>query len=700
MIFINKRLKVALVGNPNSGKSTLFNLLTGLNQKTSNFPGVTIDKKTGSFAIAHPSGNQFCELIDLPGTYSINPKTPEEEITSDFLLNENSEEYPDVVLFIADSVQLKRSLFLCTQICDLNIPVILVLNMADIAAQKNIAIDEQRLSQTLGISVVSANSRSAASKEKIVSAIKNFNAAKPLPFLNTNTFCDSNFEEKKNTLGLHTAYAAFHVECRNILTQNKNDSQEKISSQWLINETHHRYKKINDLLPVFLNTSNNRTAPLENFTKKADKILTHKVWGFAVFVFILFAVFQSVFYLAQFPTEWFESGMLWASNQISGLLPTGIINDLLVNGVLAGLTGVLIFIPQIVLLLFFIALLEDTGYMARVSFIMDKLVKRFGINGRSVIPLASAAACAVPAILSARTVPGNKERLITILVAPFMSCSARLPVYTLLITLVIPNIFVAGFINLHGLVLFSLYVVGVLAALIAAYVLKKVLKSTERGIFVMEMPIYRLPRWSSVFINIFDKIKVFILEAGKVIVAISIVLWALSSFSLPGVFEEIDQKYEIMLSQVDAHEENLINARTAEKLENSFAGMLGKSIEPIIKPLGFDWKIGIALLTSFAAREVFVGTMATLYSVGNQSNDLLTVRKKMSLAVNPDTGEPFFSLPVALSLIFFYAFALQCMSTLAVVKKETGSWKWPLIQFIFMGLAAYLASYIIFSVFS
>lgn len=691
------RIRIALVGNPNSGKSTLFNVLTGLNQKTSNFPGVTIEKRTGHLAI----DNKNYELIDLPGSYSLNPKTPEESITSNFLLEKENAEYPDFLVCVVDSIHLKRSLFLCTQLCDLQIPMLVVLNMSDIAEQKNLKINKEKISSVLGVPVISANARNGEGKKDILEAFRLDSFRKGNRWLAVESFITEDSGMNNRDILAMNDYAVFHRVCQQTTGGINPEYSTKLVEQWLINETHHRYKKIYSLLPEFLNDTENRKAPLETFSQKTDALVTHKIWGYVFFVFILFAVFQTVFFLAQYPMNWFESAMLWTGNQLSHILPEGLLNDLLVNGVLAGLTGVLIFIPQIALLLFFIALLEDTGYMARVSFIMDKLVKPFGLNGRSVIPLASAAACAVPAILSARTVPGNKERLITILVAPFMSCSARLPVYTLLITLVIPNIFVFGFINLHGLVLFSLYVVGVLAALISAYILKKILKSKERGLFIMEMPLYRLPRWKSVFIGIFEKIRIFVFEAGKVIVAISILLWALSSFSTPGTFQEIEHKYEQMIQSSSAEMKDVvINKRNAEKLENSFAGMLGKGIEPFIRPLGFDWKIGIALITSFAAREVFVGTMATLYSVGNQQDDMLTVREKMSLAKNSSTGKPAYTLPVALSLIFFYAFALQCMSTLAVVKKETGSWKYSAIQFIFMGLTAYLASYIIFTIFS
>ena len=431
------------------------------------------------------------------------------------------------------------------------------------------------------------------------------------------------------------------------------------------------------------------------FTRKLDNILMHRVWGYVIFLGIMFAIFQSIFAWAAYPMELVDSAFAWMSQQVSTLLPEGVINDLLVEGVLAGLGGVVIFIPQIALLFFFIALLEDTGYMARVSFMMDKLLRKFGLNGRSVIPMISGIACAVPAIMATRTIASWKDRIITIFVTPLMSCAARLPVYALLISLVIPDKSWFGLINLQGLVLMSLYLIGFLSAIGSALLLKFVLKARERSYFIMEIPMYHMPRWKNIGLTIVEKVKVFVFEAGKIIVAISIVLWVLASTGPGDRFKTVSEQ----LKELDPESE-MASQLSAEKLSLSYAGRSGKLIEPIIEPLGFDWKIGIALITSFAAREVFVGTMSTIYSVGDSGDDIKTVREKMSQEKNLKTGQPRYTLAVGWSLMLFYAFAMQCMGTLAVVKRETGSWKWPILQFVFMGVLAYLSSFLIYRILS
>ena len=460
------------------------------------------------------------------------------------------------------------------------------------------------------------------------------------------------------------------------------------------NEAVIRFKKITGVIEQCVAYKQRNSYEL---THKIDNIITHKIWGFVIFLAILFTIFQFIFSFSAIPMEWIEMGFANFSDWVAHTLPQGILNDVITGGILAGLSGVVVFIPQIAFLFAFIAILEDSGYMARVSFIMDRLMRRFGLNGKSIIPLISGAACAVPAIMGARTISNNKERLITILVTPLMSCSARLPVYTLLIALVVPNKNVGGLINLQGVVLMALYLIGFLAAIGAALVLKYLIKSREQSYFIMELPIYRMPQAKQVGMVIYDKVKVFLLEAGKIIIAISVILWLMASFAPGNRMQEIEQKYASIGNTISEQERS--NKMAAEKLEASYAGIAGKLIEPAIAPLGFDWKIGISLVTSFAAREVFVGTMATIYSVGDQADER-NIRQKMKEERNPTTLQPVYTTAVAFSLMLFYAFAMQCMSTIAVVYRETKGYKWPLVQFLFMTAMAWLSSFTAFHLLS
>lgn len=590
------------------------------------------------------------EFIDLPGTYSLFPKSPDEAVARDVLCEPSNTDHPDVTVVVCDASNLKRSLFLATQIIELQIPVVLALNMIDLAEKNGTKIDTTRLSALMGVPVVCVNAR-----EKIgLGELKQVLAGKVEPS--------------------HKAFITGKA--------SGNQAQENIE----------RYRFISTILADCIQQGEEK----ESLTQKLDKVLTHRVWGYLIFLLILFIIFQSIFYIAAYPMDWIESFFTWMAGIATGHMPAGLVTSLLVNGVLAGLSGVMVFIPQIALLFGFISILEDTGYMARVSFIMDKLMRRFGLNGRSVIPLISGMACAVPAIMGARTIGNWKERMITIMATPLMSCSARLPVYTLLTSLIIPAESSWGFFNLQGLVLMAMYLIGFFAAIGAAWVMKFILRSKERSYFIMEMPVYRSPQWSNVGYTIYDKVKVFLFDAGKVIVAISIVLWFLSSFAPGDRFEEIEQRYASKEYQLRNSAGELESRMASEKLEASYAGILGKAIEPAIEPLGFDWKIGISLVTSFAAREVFVGTMATIYSVGN-ADHTQSIREKMMAEKNAD-GEPKFTAAVGFSLMIFYAFAMQCMSTLAVVYRETRSWKWPFIQFVYMGALAYLSSLVVYQV--
>lgn len=657
-------MKVALIGNPNCGKSTLFNILTGLNQSTANFPGATVDKKTGSAKIQGID----VEFIDLPGAYSLNPKSLDEKIAVEILTDRNSADFPDITLFVADASNLKRSLFLATQIIDLKIPVLIALNMMDVAERRGMDINTEQLSSKLGVKVVPISAREERGIDRLKQAI----------------------------------ISSVEISTKEIL--GKESLTDKIDAQ----QTIERYRIITEIISGCLTTKTKKGE--EGFSSSMDKVLTHKIWGYVIFLIILFLIFESVFVIASYPMQWIESLFIFFSAWGTEHLPEGELSDLLVNGIFSGLSGIAVFIPQIALLFFFIAILEDTGYMARVSFIMDRIMRKFGLNGRSVIPLLSGVACAVPAIMSARTISNWKERLITILVTPLMSCSARLPVYTLLIALVVPAKKIFGFFNMQGVVLMSLYLIGFLAAIGSAFVMKYLIKSTERSYFIMELPSYRSPRWKNVGFAIIDRVKVFLFDAGKVIIAISIILWFLASHAPGNKFEEIDAKYALadsMKGKVFFVQNDSMNTTTdqlpsfgiaSEKLEASYAGILGKAIEPAISPLGFDWKVGIALVTSFAAREVFVGTMATIYSAGDETNTL-SIREKMAAEINPETGKERYTFAVGFSLMLFYAFAMQCMSTLAVVYRETKTWKWPVIQFIFMSVLAYLASFIAYHIF-
>ena len=649
---VEDKLRLILVGNPNSGKSTLFNSLTGLNQRIGNFPGVTVEKKIGSVKINYQID---AEVIDLPGTYSLSPRSEDERVTFEYLSDNTRTDLPELIVVVADASNLKRNLLLATQLIDSEQPTILVLNMMDVVERNKQNIDIEKLQKRLGIPVVPMNARLG-----------------------------------KGTKELKATIAAYQY-------QQAEKFIEDHESKDALQNTIYRFEKIKGIIAETLTKEGeSRTATI---TRKIDNVFTHPVWGFAIFLFILFLIFQAIFSWSSYPMEWIENGFLVLGNFIAETLPSGVLNDLLVDGVLAGLGGIVIFIPQIAMLFMFIAILEDTGYLSRVSFLTDALLKRFGLNGRSIIPLLGGAACAVPAIMSARIIANKKERLLTIFVTPLISCSARIPVYTLLIALVIPADKQFLSFNLQGIVMMGLYLLGFAAALVTAAVMKYVVKSKERSHFVMELPIYRTPRWTNIGMTILNKTKLFLFEAGKIIIAVSIVLWVLSSYGPGEKMADIDAKYETVLADSNA-DLTVINEQIAtEKLEVSYAGHIGKFIEPAIRPLGFDWKIGIAIITSFAAREVFVGTMATLYTVGDDENTE-GIKAKMQRATFSDTGEKVYTRATGYSLLIFYAFALQCMATVAIVVKETGGWKWPIIQLVYMGALAYFSSLLIFQIFS
>ena len=696
-------LKIALIGNPNAGKSTLFNVLTGLNQKIGNFPGVTVDKKTG-FCIL-PDG-RTSQIIDLPGTYSLYPKSKDELIVMEALADKKSQVHPDLIVFVADASNLKRNLLLYTQIADLKIPVIIALNMMDLAKRSGLEISVDILSEKLGVQVVPISARTKQGIDQLKDAISYANKI-PLQVdsIEVESLAPELVRKIQSEMLVDLPYVALQFahqhEQLHFLTSDQSDRIEEIEQEFSFHsqkaqaaETIARYNFINEVL--FDAITKKADAKQETFSNKIDRVLTHRVFGFVIFFLILFLIFQSIFAWSEYPMSLIEQMFVWLAEIGHTYLPAGVLADLLIDGILAGLSGVLVFIPQIAILFAFIAILEDTGYMSRVTFMMDKIMRKVGLSGKSVIPMIGGFACAVPSIMSTRNIESWKDRMITIMVTPLIACSARLPVYTLLISLVVPDRKVGGFINMQGIALMSMYMLSIVSAIVVALAMKYIIKSRERGYFIMELPVYRMPRWNNVLYTMYEKVKTFITEAGKVIVAVSIVLWVLASYGPPGRFDAIDEKFASPEVVEKYKPEELERVKASSKLENSFAGVLGKSIEPIIKPLGFDWKIGIALITSFAAREVFVGTMATIYSVEGDDSNMKSVTEKMQSARNPETGQPVFTFAVAFSLMIFYAFAMQCISTIAVVYRETKHWKWPAIQFAYMTGMAYVASLIVY----
>ena len=679
------QIKVALVGNPNCGKSTLFNALTGLHQKTGNFPGVTVDKKSGFFKSTGVEKNATYRVIDLPGIYSLYPKSIDEKVSFDVLFNKNDFDFPDILIAVVDASNVNRHLLLVSQLIDLKSKMILVLNMIDEARVSGIDIDVPKLENELGISVITVNARSGEGLEELKQKI---NSAR-IPtkeFMN-----EKEWRIAKNSTP--ETYENCLIKSEKAASTDSADFSQIEQIEFESKDILNRFHKLKNVVSETVRFSGK--SKLISISNKIDRIVTSPILGYGIFLLVLFLVFQSIFYLAEFPMQWIESGFVHLGDIVSELIPEGKIRDLTVNGILAGLSGIVVFVPQIALLFGFIAILEDSGYMARVSFIMDKLMRRVGLNGRSVIPMMSGVACAVPAIMGARTISNVKERIITILITPFMSCSARLPVYTLLISLLVPENEEGGSIGNKGLYLLGLYLLGFVTAIWASYILKKIMKTKEKSFFIMELPVYRIPQWKNVFFSMYRKVSVFLWDAGKIIVAISIVLWFLSSYAPGEKFEEIENKYSNTETLSHSQKENIQAKIDSEKLEASYAGILGKTIEPVISPLGFDWKIGISLVTSFAAREVFVGTMATIYGTRDSENTS-SIREKMKAEINPETNLPRYNDAVCISLLIFYVFAMQCMSTLAVVYRETASWKWPLTQLFMMTGIAYLSSLLIY----
>lgn len=645
--------KVALFGNPNTGKSSIFNRLTGLKQHVGNFPGVTVDKSSGVVELE----NEKIELIDFPGTYSIYPRSLDERVVYDVVSNPQHEDYPSAAIIVVDASNLERNLLLFSQIYDLGIPTILLLNMTDVAAKNQIQIDTTALADAFpGTTIIRSNARIGTGIAEVKEAISK-----------------NQLKSAEITFGAGHKLAAI------------DDNQAQVEF------TNYRYQAIKELLINVVKHSPKSTSK----STKIDRWLIHPVLGYVLFFAILLVIFQTVFTLAAYPMDWIDAGFGELSAWLSSALPDGLFTRLLAEGIVPGIGGVLVFVPQIALLFFLLSILEETGYMARVVFMMDKLMRPFGLNGKSVVPLISSAACAIPGIMSTRTITSWNERLTTILVAPLISCSARIPVYTLLISLVIPDKTVGGFFNLQGLVLFALYALGVISAILVAWVIKLFLRNKELSVFLLELPTYKAPRWGNVGLEVVRKVRIFITDAGKIIVAISIVLWALASFGPGDEMDQAAKKITKNNDNIESYEQQI----AAAKLEHSYMGYLGKGIEPVIKPLGYDWKMGISLLTSFAAREVFVGSLATIYSVHQEDDDPKPLIERLRAEKRAD-GTPVYTLASGLSLLVFYVFAMQCMATLAVVKRETKSWKWPMIQLGYMGAMAYIGAFIVYQLFS
>ncbi len=700
---------LALVGNPNAGKSSLFNQLTGLRQKTGNFPGVTVDKKFGTWAI---DAKTTATVIDLPGVYAIYPKSLDEQLVTDILANPAHPDYPDVAVVVVDASNLHRNLLLFTQIADLGVPTVLALNMLDVARQEQKEVNAVRLAMRLGVPVVRSNARTGEGIDSLKKAVLGQMEQPTLPgklFFDPADEAPDIIADTKAQYALTNNYLALQYLIQHdgltFLSRPQQIGLDTLITRYHFSEptfqageTITRYKRIATVVADAV--TDKRPVGQPTWSQKLDRVLLHPVWGYAIFGFVLLLIFQAIFAWAQPFMDAIDGSVAWLSGQLKAHLPAGPLTDLLTDGILAGVGGVLVFIPQIALLFLLVALLEESGYMSRVMVIMDRIMRKFGLNGRSVVPLISGVACAVPAIMATRSIGTRRDRLITILVTPLMSCSARLPIYTILIALVVPAQRVLGVFNLQGVALMSLYLLGLVSALLSAYVLKLLLKTKERSFFIMELPTFKLPRWNHVGLTVYDSVRSFVWEAGRVILAISIVLWVLASYGPGDAMQQAETR--VRQQKTTADKAAIENRVSSERLEASYAGHFGHFIEPAIRPLGYDWKIGIALLSSFAAREVFVGTMSTIYSIGagNADGENTTIRQRLRQERNPETGGPMYTPALAWSLLVFYVFAMMCMSTLAATQRETKSWLWPAVQLIYMMALAYVSAFVTYQLLS
>ncbi|QIK16531.1 ferrous iron transport protein B [Blattabacterium sp. DPU] len=676
-----QKIKLALVGNPNVGKTSLFNKLTGLNQKVGNYIGVTVDKKIGYFY----HENTHYQIIDLPGTYSIYPSSEDEEVVCKLLNNINDLDYPDKIMVVADSSNIKKSLLLLRQVQDLGFPVLFVLNMLDEAKKKGISINIEELKKFLLTEIVLINARKGIGLNKIKIKIKNLKKTKKTYFFNPGIRYSLAINDVKNNYKINTYKAWYYLAYnRKFLIEdyflNKIKKKYNIISKRLqIKETLDRYEEIKKICSKTVSEfiSEKEKKHLE-FSKKIDNyLLVHPFWGYFIFIFFLFFIFQCIFLWSEIPKRFIEFFFYFIQKKFYNVYP-GPLNNFFLEGILPAISVIISFIPQIFILLFFLLIMEESGYISRVIFLMDRIMRPFGLNGKSVVPLISGIACAIPAIISARHIDNPRDRLITILVTPFMTCSARLPIYTLIISLIIPDK-KWYFIQLRGIILLAMYILGVISALSVSIILHQFLKKNYKSHLIMEIPTYKIPMLKNVLITLWINLKSFIINAGKMILLINILIWVLGTFGPSKNSSKI----------------NILNIQKKE-LPNSYLGLLGKKMEPIIHPLGYDWKIGIGLLSSLVAREVFVSTMASVYNIEKKENFL---KEKMKKEIYYKTKKPIYNLATGISLLFFYAFSMQCMSTLSIIKKETKSWKWPILQFIFMTFLAYIASLLTYQTF-
>ncbi len=743
---MSKQINVALIGNPNTGKTSVFNQLTGLKQKVGNYPGITVEKKEGICKL--PRGVK-AHILDLPGTYSLNTTSLDESVAVELLLNKNDKDHPDVAIVISDVENLKRNLLLFTQIKDLKIPTILVINMADRMTRKGITLDIEQLEKRLDTKIALVSTRQQTGIGRLKELIADYKNLSITPNLDTTVIAPQYFERLREAFPKEDLYKLWLVITQDVNFMPIEKTLIKDSTSFVTKskselkklqqkETIKRYQFINSILKETYLVD---AKAAKGIKATLDRILTHKVFGYVIFFVILLTIFQAIYDWSSYPMDFIDESFASASEWVKNTLPAGLLTNLIAEGILSGIGGIVIFIPQIAFLFLFISLLEESGYMSRVVFLMDRVMRPFGLSGKSVVPLISGTACAIPAVMATRTIENWKERLITILVTPFTTCSARLPVYLIIISLVIPEGRFLG-LGYQALTLMLLYLIGFGAAIISAMALNKVLKIKSRTFFVVEMPSYKLPLLKNVAYTVWEKTKSFVFGAGKIILAISIILWFLGSNGITDNYENAESiienrintegfttynqesiendlaVYQNALNDSIAKDVYPINSQqltdsvntfkivlmekaknqeiASYKLENSYIGNMGKAIEPMVKPLGYDWKIGIALITSFAAREVFVSTLATIYSVGSDEED--TIKHRMAAEVNADTKKPLFNLASGISLLLFYAFAMQCMSTLAIVKRETNSWKWPAAQLVFMSLFAYIVALIAYQI--
>tara|TARA_B110000483_G_scaffold38364_1_gene47210 strand:- start:1605 stop:3620 length:2016 start_codon:yes stop_codon:yes gene_type:complete len=664
-----KAIRVALVGRPNTGKSSLFNRLTGLRQKVGNYPGVTMEKTMG---LSKWAPGVLAEIIDLPGIYSLHASSVDEQVVMDSLLNDDVGEKIDVVIGLADGTNLKTCLFVFTQIIDLGIPAVLAITMTDQMERRGMELQVSDLSESLGVPISLINARSGQGIDQLRADVLKATSSSKGPFFQPGGLHLQWVNQVDQDHDFNSVYKSWLYGLSSTVYSDLINNTGRTPARVRADEAIKRYRLVNDWLRQFFHTDPGKD---RRWTARLDKWIVNPIWGSVILFGLLFIIFQALFYGSETPMNFIDDQFAHLSNFLSGILPSSFLSHLITNGIIPGISGVLIFIPQIALLFGFIALLEESGYMARVVFIMDRFMRPFGLSGKSVVPMVSGTACAIPAIMSTRNMENSRERWLAIAVTPLITCAARLPVYALLISLVIPDQSFFGM-SLRGLVLFGLYLIGFVTALLGSALLTKIMPTAKVNPFLLEMPSYRLPQLKNVAHAILNRTKSFVSEAGKIILAISVVLWFFASFG-PGKAPDFNQDY------------------VAIPIEDSYVGKMGKAIEPVMKPLGFDWKVSIAVLSSFVAREVFVGTMATLYSVDD--NEKSSIREQMAKQKNPVTGEPYFNLAVGVSLLLFYAFAMQCMSTYAVVARETRSHKFAAIQFLILGILAYGAAFLAYS---